>query len=45
MPLADVNLKNWLVTVMKTPSGQRVAVPNGLINTLTTITSGPIGIF
>lgn len=41
----DKNLKLWLEMVLNSTAGKVVKAPNGLINTLTLISSyGPIGI-
>lgn len=45
MNVQDENLKLWLKLVLNSTVGEVVKVPNGLINTLTLISShGPIGI-
>lgn len=44
--VVDENLKHWLDIVSTTSLGHKVEAPNGLINSLTLISSyGPIGIW
>jgi len=43
--IEDENLKHWISAVSNSSLGQIIQVPNGLINTLTSISlHGPIGI-